>query len=122
MSREGWVKLYRKLINDPIIKKHKHFAVWVILLLTANHKDNKFIWNNEAMLIKEGQLIAGRGVLGKVSGISETHIERILKYLEKEQCITQSKNRNFRLITIVNWKDHQVIHRIHRKKGDKKVI
>lgn len=59
------------------------------------------------ILIKEGQLITGRKQLSDGTGIPESTIEDILKMLEKEHQIQQQKNNKYRIITILNWKEHQ---------------
>lgn len=104
---QGWIKLHRKLIDNPITKNSQYFHLWVILLLRANHKQNKMMWNNNFIVIKEGQFVTGRDELNRLSGIPPTTIERILKYLENGHQIEQQKTNKYRLITIVNWKEHQ---------------
>ncbi|PIR68196.1 hypothetical protein COU49_02520 [Candidatus Nomurabacteria bacterium CG10_big_fil_rev_8_21_14_0_10_35_16] len=104
---QGWIKLYRKILENPMIKKPSYFSLWVILLLKANHKDNQMIWNDKNILVKEGQFISGRNELSKQSGIPPSTVERILKYFEKEQQIGQQKTTKFRFITIIHWKDYQ---------------
>lgn len=106
---QGWIKLHRKILENPIIKKANYLSLWIILLLKANHKDNKMIWNNSFIVIKEGQFITGREELARQSGIKPTTVERILKYLENGHQIEQQKTTKYRLITIVNWKEHQKV-------------
>lgn len=89
------------------MKKPTWAWLWVVLLLKANHKDTKMIWNNNIIVIKEGQFITGRKELAKSSGIAESTIEDILKFLEKSGQIQQQKTTKYRLITIINWKEHQ---------------
>lgn len=104
----GWIKLHRKLLQNPIISKPAWFSLWVILLLLANHDDeNSFIWNGEKVKQEKGQFITGRKKLAELSGIPETTIERILNYLESEHQIGQQKNNKYRLITILKWKEYQ---------------
>jgi len=103
----GWVKIHRKLLENPIAQKSNYFALWVTLLLKANHKETKMIWNNQMIVIKEGQFITGRDALSEQTGIHSSTIERILNYLENEHQIEQQKTTKYRLITIVNWKDYQ---------------
>lgn len=105
----GWIKLHRKLLENPLIQKPQWAWLWVVLLLLASHKENKFMWNGNILVIKEGQFITGKDKLSKLSGISKTTIERILNYLEKEGQIGQQKTTKYRLITIVNWKDYQQV-------------
>lgn len=104
---QGWIKLYRKILENPLIEKPSYLSLWVILLLKANHKDNPMIWNGKKILVKEGQFITSRNKLSIQSGIKESTIERILKYFEKEQQIEQQTNTKCRFITITNWKNYQ---------------
>jgi len=60
-------------------------------------------------MIREGQLITGRKKLSEETGIPETTIERILNVFENEQQIGQQKTTKYRLITILNWKEHQEV-------------
>jgi len=103
----GWVKLHRKLLDSPLMTKPTYFLLWSILLLKANHKDKKMIWNNDVIVIHEGQLVTGRKELSKLTKIPETTIEDILNFLEKQGNIRQQKTTKFRLITILNWKNYQ---------------
>jgi len=104
---KGWIKLHRKILENPIAGRANYLALWVTLLLKANHKEKKMIWNNDVIVISEGQFITGRKELSKESGIPETTIEDILKYLETRHQIRQQKTTKYRLITIVNWIKHQ---------------
>jgi len=103
----GWVKLHRKLLENPIANKPNYGWLWITLLLLANHKENRIMWNKEIIIIKEGQLLTGRKELAKQTGIPATTIERILKTLENGHQIEQQKTSKFRIITIVNWKEYQ---------------
>lgn len=103
----GWIKIHRKLLENPLIKKGSYFTLWIVLLLKATHKESKFMWNGDVIIIKEGQLLTGREELAKTTGIPESTVEDILKYLEKQQQIQQQKYTKFRVITIVNWKTYQ---------------
>ena len=95
------------MLDNPLIKKPLHCHVWNILLLLAQHEKSEFIWAGEKCTIETGQLLTGRKKLSELSGISEAQVERILKYLELEHQITQTKTNKFRIITIVNWDKYQ---------------
>ena len=103
----GWIKLHRKIVDKGYYRNSKYVHLWVHLLLLANHKSKEFMWNGQIILIKGGQMITGRKELAKATGISETSIERILECLESEHQIEQQKTTKYRLITIVNWENHQ---------------
>lgn len=106
-ASNGWVKIHRKLLENPICQKPNYFSLWIYLLLKANHKEHKYMWNGEIIVIKEGQMVTGRKALSSETGIPETTIERVLDYLEKSSQIGQQKTTKFRLITIINWKEYQ---------------
>lgn len=103
----GWIKLHRKILNNSIAIRPAYFSLWITLLLKANHEPNKMIFNNNIMIVKEGQFITGRKQLSAQTGLSESTVERVLNYLEKDSQIEQQKNTKFRLITILNWKTYQ---------------
>jgi DNA-binding transcriptional regulator YhcF (GntR family) len=107
MSDQGWIKLHRKLLNNPLANHSAHLSLWITLLLLANHKEHKFMWNKKFIIIKEGQLITGRKELAKQTNIPGSTIERILELLENEHQIEQQKTTKFRLITILNWEQYQ---------------
>jgi len=104
---EGYIKLYRNLLENPVTSKPEMAWLWCVLLLSANHKDVKRIWNGKSIIIKAGQMITGRKQLSRLTGLSESFIYRALKYFESEQQIEQQKNNKFTLITILNWDKYQ---------------
>ena len=104
---QGWIKLHRKMVDKGFYKKSQYFHLWVHLLMLANHTQKEFMWNGNIILIKEGQMITGRKQLSDDTGIPESTIEDILKFLESQHQIQQQKTTKYRLITIVNWIKHQ---------------
>lgn len=107
MENQGWIKLHRRILDNPISRKPNYSWLWIILLLKANHETTSFIWNNKKQDCKRGQLLTGRKQLSNESGISEGTIETILNYLETQQQIQQQKTSKFRLITILNYEEYQ---------------
>ena len=76
---QGWIKLYRCLLDDAVCQKSAYFHLWVTLLLMAAHKEHEFIFNNRIQKLRPGQLITGRKKLSKLTGIPEMTIKHILK-------------------------------------------
>ena len=105
--KNGYIKLYRTILENPISRKPDYAWLWTIMLLKANHKDNEILWNSKKMKLKAGQFITGRKELSVNSGISESKVYRILKYLKNEQQIEQQTTNKFTIITILNWKKYQ---------------
>lgn len=106
-QKDGWIKLHRNILNNPISKKSDYAWLWITLLLKASHKNNKILWDGKTIEIKPGQIISGRKKLASETGISESKVYRILKYLENEQQIKQQHTNKFTIITILNWAKYQ---------------
>ena len=67
IMEKGWIKIHRKLLENPITKNPLWSWLWVVMLLKANHKPAKIIWNGKATLIKVGQMITSRDKLAEAS-------------------------------------------------------
>ena len=105
---EGFIKLYRKLLENPIIcKDGDYLAVWIYLLLNATHKEYPALFKGEKIILQPGQLITGRKSISVKLNISESKVQRILKTFENEQQIEQQPSNQNRLISIVNWQEYQ---------------
>ena len=104
----GWIKLHRKTLKNPIVcKDADHLAVWCYLLLNATHDDLDVVFGTERITLVPGQLITGRKKIARDLAIDENKVYRILKSLKIEQQIEQQANSKGSLITIVNWESYQ---------------
>ena len=93
LNAEGWIKLHRKLLDNPVtMKDTDHLAVWIYLLLNASHNEHPALFKGEKIILKPGQLITGRKSIALALHIDESKVERILKCLKSEQQIEQQVN------------------------------
>lgn len=105
---EGWIKLHRKLLGNPIIVKDSDYlSVWIYVLLNATHKEYDTLFQGKRITLQKGQLITGRKSISEKLKINESKVQRILKTLESEQQIKQQKGNKNRLITILSWDKYQ---------------
>lgn len=105
----GWIKLYRKIQDNPLFKGHAdRLAVWVWLLLSATHSEHDVMFGGQRITLKPGQLTTGRKRLASELGLNENKVQRILKRFETEHLIEQRTDHQCRLITILNWNEHQL--------------
>lgn len=105
---EGWICLYRKILENPIIcKDSDYLAVWCYLLLSATHKEIPVLFKGKKIILKAGQLITGRKVIAQKLKISESKIFRIINEFKSEHQIEQQTSNKNSLITIVNWELYQ---------------
>ena len=108
MDSIGYIKLYRKILQNPIVcKDADHFAVWCYLLLNATHSTFKVVHEGKQKDIYSGQLITGRKVIATQFVMSESKVQRILKLFENGQLIEQQTTPRNRLISILKWDGYQ---------------
>ncbi len=104
----GYVKIHRKLLNNPIVMKNcEHLAVWIYLLLNATHQDRNVLFKGKKIIIGPGQLITGRKSISSELQISESKVQRILNFFETEHQIEQQTSNKNRVITLTNWHKYQ---------------
>lgn len=107
----GWVKLYRKLLDDPIWQNSTpaQKTVLVTLLMMANHKEKKWEYNHRPYICKPGQMITSLESIKRKAGmnISYNKIRSALKRFEMLGFITNKSTNKNRLITICNWDIYQ---------------
>lgn len=108
IDNEGWVKIHRKIFNNPVVcKDAETFFVWMYLLTHATHKNMDVWFKNERITLEPGQLIVGRKKIASELKVNEYKVQRILKLLENEQQIAQQTSSRNRLVSILNWNKYQ---------------
>ena len=91
----GWIKLHRKLLDNPIVMKDSEYlAVWIYLLLNASHAEYPVLFGGKKITLQPGQLITGRKSIASTLCISESKVTRILESLKSEHQIEQQPNNN----------------------------
>lgn len=108
MQNQGYVKLYRKILDSDI----QHFGATGIgfmtyCLLKANHKDNKWYDGTKYIDIKRGQFVTSSLELAHSLKLGRQVVRRILKRFEELQIITTRPTNKYTLITIVNYCKYQ---------------
>lgn len=91
-------------------------ALWVHLLMLANHNKKEYFWNGRTIILNPGQFITGRKSLSEKSGINESKVERILKCFESEQQIEQQTTSTSRCISIKNWVKFQKVEQQYEQR------
>ena len=105
---KGWIKLHRKIWDNPIVTKDAdHLAVWIYLLTHATHRPRDVWYGGKRITLREGQLITGRLKIAGNTGVESSKVYRILKIFKSEQQIEQQTNSQNSLITILRWHDYQ---------------
>lgn len=111
MSMSGWIKIHRKIVDNPIWTSEKFTdgQAWVDLLLIANH--NKGIIKVRGIRIKipPGSLGWSEKKLAERWGWSRGKVRRFLNYLCSENMIKieQQKKNVTSIISIINYSQYQ---------------
>lgn len=107
MIDQGWITIHRKIKDSAIYRDSQAVHLWVHLLLSANHKENKILVGNKIIEIKRGQILTGRKSLSAATGINEHKIDRLLKLFETCEQVKQQTFSKYRIVSIVNYDSHQ---------------
>lgn len=100
---DGYVKVWRNLLEWEWWGSSSHVIVFLTLLLRANYKETKW----RGCVIKKGQLLTGRKQISVWCNLSESKTRRILDDLKSTNEITIKTTNKFSIITIVNWENYQ---------------
>lgn len=104
---EGWIKLHRKILDNPVFKDSEAFHLFSYLLLRANHKRNRFLFNQQEMELQRGQLVTGRAKISKDTRPSDRKIRTRLELLKNLGILTSKTTNRFSIITICNYDYYQ---------------
>ena len=105
---EGWIKLHRKLLNNPtVMKNNLHISLWIYLLLNAAHDDYPFSVGGIAVTLKPGQVVIYPTDLESVFNVSYQSICRALNDFEMSKQVRQKKFPKGRIITVLKWDEYQ---------------
>ena len=105
----GWIKLHRKLLDNPIIMKDAdHLAIWMYLLLNATHAEYPALFRGEKITLQPGQLITGRKSIAEKLAINESKVRRVLDAFESDQQISRQRSNQNTLVSLLNWDKYQI--------------
>lgn len=100
---QGWIKIYRQMIDWEWYKDTNVKVLFIHLLLLANHTEKKW----KGYIIKRGQTITSYGHLAEDIGLSKQQIRTAMRKLENTKEITHKATRKNLLITIENYEKFQ---------------
>jgi len=104
---EGWVKLHRKLKDNPIYTNSVAVHCWIECLLRVNHDQKTFFLGNQKITLEAGQFVTGRIEFGKSINKSPTTAWFWLKQFQLDSMIDIKSTNKYSVITILKWKDYQ---------------
>lgn len=110
MNLDGWIKLHRKVLDNPIVcKDAETFAIWIYMLLSAAHEGTDVVFRGKRQHLEPGQFLSSIRQISAKLGVERSKTYRAIKLLKSEtQIETQESNKNT-LFTIKNWSKYQAV-------------
>jgi hypothetical protein len=105
---QGYIKLYRKLLCNPIFKNPYLLQLFIYCLLKANHAEGKAFYGSDEITLKPGQFVTGRFELSAALGGNASSTYKRLKRLESLSILGLQSNNKNTLVTVLNWESYQV--------------
>ena len=103
----GYVKLWRKSLDNGWLKDHKLWSLWSWCLIKASHKEIKILVGLQEITLLPGQFVFGRKNASQELDISESGIYRRIEFLKNAGNLDIKPNNKFSIISIINWDTYQ---------------
>lgn len=109
MINSGWVKLYRKLMDNPIWLEERFTKgqAWVDLIMLSNFESRMVVCDGEKIVIERGQVFTSIVKLSKRWKWDRKTVSKYLVFLEKEGMIKKESDNKKTVITIINYSNFQ---------------
>lgn len=112
MIENGYIKVYRKMAQNPVFSRALYFKVWMYCLFRANIQDKVLIIDGESYRVPKGTFVSSyRNIASDCSEcgkpISLSTLNYILNYLKVERMIEHLARHDFSHITVVNYEAYQ---------------
>lgn len=117
----GYIKLWRKITESSFYQNSYCVHLALHLVITANHKETKFLFNKQEMELQRGQRVCGRHKLSLETGISQRSIRTSLEILSNIGFLTIKSTNRFSVITILKYEDYQSQEEIYCQPNDQQV-
>lgn len=102
MADNGFIKLYRKILDWEWYNDPDTFRLFMHLLLRANYEDKPW----QGQIIKKWSLVTSRSKLSQETGLSEQKIRNQLNNLQTTNEITIKTTKHYTIIELVKWEEY----------------
>lgn len=103
MSKQGYIKLHRKIVDWEWYDDLNTFKLWIHLLLKVNHEDKK--WRGE--IVKRGSCISSYQSLSAETGLTVQQVRTSLNKLISTNDITKLSRTKNTLFIVTNYNMYQ---------------
>lgn len=103
----GWICLHRSLMDHWAYSNPVALKAWIYILLTANHKASKVLFDGDLLTVNKGQFLTSVRKFADKVGCTRRKAENLLELFEKDEMITRQRYKRGTLLTIVNYSVYQ---------------
>ena len=106
---DGWVKLYRALLEWPWFRVPAVAHLWVWCLLKSTHVERTGVVGQVRVDLKPGEFIFGRNKAAEETGLSVQQVRTAMMILRRENCLnlTSKSTNHFSVVSLLNWEVYQ---------------
>lgn len=104
---KGFIKLHRKILDNPIMEKPEFVAIWLYILLNTAYENKPIILERKKSHIPRGFLLTSKTKIADHFKLPRTNVIRILNYFESEGMIKTKSTNKYTLIEVINWGKYQ---------------
>jgi hypothetical protein len=105
--KRGYVKVWRKIQDNDILKNHRYCAFFLWSLTKASHKRFNIIVGSQPVTLEPGQFVFGRRKAAEELGMTEQEIRTCIGLAKKTDFLTIKSTNKYSIITIINWHIYQ---------------
>lgn len=103
MEYQWYIKLYRKLLENPI--SYNIELLWFLsyILLEVNHTEQEVYRGNQKIKLSPWERIISQRKLAERFWISISKIHRFINILEEEKILEHQWSNSFTIVKLLNW-------------------
>lgn len=104
---DGWLKLYRSILDSAVFQDAEILKVWIWLLCNVAFEQHDTICYGKVITLKPGQIATGRKKIAQCTDLNENKVYRALNALKSLGNIEIKATNKYSIITVVNWDKYQ---------------
>lgn len=104
---DGWLKLYRSILDSAVFQDSEILKVWIWLLCNVAFEQHDTVCYGKVIHLKPGQIATGRKKIAQCTDLNETKVYRALTALKSLGNIEIKATNKYSIITVVNWDKYQ---------------
>ena len=109
MSDSNWIKLNRKIWDNFIwdFDKPQYAMAWIDMLLMANYKDKKILFDGKPIVVARGSFITSIAKLSERWKVNKRTVKRFLDLLQSDEMIEYKCSNKCTTVFICNYNTFQ---------------